>query len=158
MNPVLKFKRLEPEARMPVWATEGSMGADLFAFILSETGRPSNVILPPRSTQVIPTGLAIEPPGMDGDGMFWTPMILSRSGLALNYSIFVANAPGLIDADYRGEVKILLYNGGMGTQYVKHGDRIAQMVMVRMAWPTIANVEQLSETERGDKGFGSTGK
>lgn len=155
MQPWIKFKRLHEEAKLPVWATRGSIGADVFAFCLDEDRRKNKIVLPPRNTRAISTGLAIEPPEFFEDG--WIIMVLSRSGMAMN-SVFVANSPGLIDPDYRGELKVLLYNGGLETQYVSHGDRIAQLLVVRTAWATIIPVTDLSETDRGDKGLGSTGR
>ena len=150
-TPIIKFKRLQEGAKLPIWATTGSIGADLFAHIISENGRQTSTILPPRNTRAISTGLAIEPPELIECG--WTPMVLSRSGLALK-SIFVANAPGLIDSDYRGELKVLLYNGGLETEYISHGMRIAQLVLVRTSWFSMLPVDELSTTERG---LGSTG-
>ena len=151
---LIRFKRLQDQAELPKWMSKGAMGCDLSACIVNENNRPGTTILSPRSTRAISTGLAIEPPEFNVEG--WTVMLLSRSGLALN-SVFVANAPGLIDPDYRGELKVLLYNGGFETQYVKHHDRIAQLVLFRTAWPQLREVDMLTTTERGTKGFGSTG-
>lgn len=83
-------------------------------------------------------------------------MVVSRSGLALR-GIFVTNAPGILDPDYRGEIEVLLYNGGHEAHYVKHGDRIAQLIFAPFTPASVREVEALSETERGAKGFGSTG-
>lgn len=164
MTPQIRFKKLHPEAKLPIQALGDAIGADLFAFILGENGRPSRAIIPPRNTRAISTGLLIEPPsthhaeaiGSEPE-VIWTPMVFSRSGLALR-SIWVANAPGLIDPDYRGELKVILYNGGLETQYIEHDQRIAQLVLGQTAWPRVIEVKELSKTERGTKGFGSTGK
>lgn len=146
----LKFHKLHPGAILPRRWSEESVGYDLHAFSLSETGRPLKRLIPPRSTENISTGLLIEPP----PGHF--TMVCSRSGLA-KLSIVVANAPGIIDPDYRGEVKILLYNGGFQSYYVQHEDRIAQLVVVPATPLSIVEVTELSQTQRGDRGFGSTG-
>lgn len=164
MIPQIRFKKLHKEAKLPIQALGAAIGADLFAFVLSESGRPSKAIIPPRNTRAISTGLLIEPPAAHqaksiagNPEVVWTPMVFSRSGLALR-SIWVANAPGLIDPDYRGELKVILYNGGLETQYIEHDQRIAQIVLVHTTWPRVIEVEALSESERGDKGLGSTGK
>lgn len=146
----LKFKKLHPDALLPRRWSEESVGYDVHAYSVSETGRPSKVLLPPYNTRNISTGLLIEPP----PGYF--VMVCSRSGLA-KHSIFVANAPGIIDPDYRGEVRVLLYNGGLQSHYVQHEDRIAQLVLVPVSPHLVCEVDILSETERGEKGFGSTG-
>jgi dUTP pyrophosphatase len=146
----LKFHRLYPDATLPRRWSEESVGYDLHAYSVSETGRPLKRLIPPHSTQNISTGLAIEPPS----GYF--VMVCSRSGLA-KLSIMVANGPGIIDPDYRGEVKVLLYNGGFQSYYVQHEDRIAQLVVVPVTSISIVESEALSETGRGAKGFGSTG-
>lgn len=148
--PILKFKKLYPDARLPRNWTGDSVGYDVHCYAISESGRPNKCIIPPGNTVNISTGLLIEPP----PGYF--VMVCSRSGLAKR-SVFVANAPGIIDPDYRGEIKVLLYNGGIQTYYVQHEDRIAQLVLVPVSRLQIVEVEKLSETERGDAGFGSTG-
>jgi len=147
---VIKFRKLHKEAQIPRAQTPGSIGIDIHAFLLTDTGRPNNLVLPPRFTRIIPTGLAIEPPL----GKFL--MVCSRSGLATR-SIFVTNGPGIIDPDYRGELQVLLYNGGHESQYVKHGDRVAQLICLSASPVEGIEVATLSETERGRLGFGSTG-
>lgn len=146
----LGFMKLHDEAVLPRrWSAE-SVGYDLHAFCLSENGHPIKRIIPPRSTTNLETRLAIEPP----PGHF--VMVCSRSGLA-KHSIFVANAPGIIDPDYRGEVRVLLYNGGIQNHFVEHGARIAQLVVVPATTLEIVARTKLSETERGENGLGSTG-
>lgn len=99
---------------------------------------------------MVPTGIEIEvPPNHFG-------AVCSRSGLA-GRSIWVANAPGVIDPDYRGEIKVLLHNGGIETQYIKHDDRIAQLLIIPYAAATVLVTSKLSETARGSSGLGSTG-
>lgn len=147
---MLKFKKLHPDVKLPTWGTKGSVGCDVYAFCLSESGRPNTRLIPPRNTVVIETGLLIEPP------YGFAVMVCSRSGLAKS-SIFIANAPGIIDPDYRGEIKVLLYNGGLQSHYVRHDDRIAQLVLIPAFFPSMVEMEELSQTERGEKGFGSTG-
>lgn len=146
----VKFKRLHPEAQIPRAWTAGSIGLDLHAYLLTEEGRPNTALIPPSSTRNIPTGLLIEPP----EGYFL--MVCSRSGNAKE-SLFVTNSPGIIDPDYRGEIRVLLYNGSHMSMYVKHQDRIAQLIAVPAHHLESEAVEVLSETERGRLGLGSTG-
>lgn len=161
----IRFKRLHSEAKLPLQATSGSIGLDLFAFLISDSGRENTAMIPPRNTRMIPTGLLIDPPERqahngigDRGGHQWLVTVVSRSGLA-SKSIFVTNAPGIIDPDYRGELKVLLYNGSHETFYVKHGDRIGQLVLVRAEYGNAVEVEELSPAaSRGDAGFGSTGR
>lgn len=150
--PTILVKKLHPEAKVPRSWSDIAVGYDLHALILSDTGRPNNVIIPPQSTRSIHTGIAIECPA----GLF--AEVRSRSGLGRR-SIFVTNSPGTIDPDYRGEIEVLLYNGGRDTYYVQHGDRVAQLLFppVYIADFEFREVERLSETTRGVSGFGSTG-
>ena len=130
---------------LPAYATAQSAGLDLMAAIDAE------IVLSPGARQLIPTGLAIAlPAGFEAQ-------VRPRSGLALKHGITVLNSPGTIDADYRGEVKVLLINHGTEPFTLKRGDRIAQMVVApvtRIAWVTVA---ALDETARGAGGYGSTG-
>ncbi len=130
---------------LPAYATAQSAGLDLMAAI------DGDVTLAPGARQLIPTGLSIAlPAGHEAQ-------VRPRSGLALKHGITVLNSPGTIDADYRGEVKVLLINHGPENFMLKRGDRIAQMVVApvtRIAWVA---VEVLDETERGAGGYGSTG-
>ncbi|HWA46918.1 MAG TPA: dUTP diphosphatase [Dongiaceae bacterium] len=130
---------------LPAYATAQSAGLDLMAAIDGE------ITLAPGARQLIPTGLSIALP------IGYEAQVRPRSGLALKHGITVLNSPGTIDADYRGEVKVLLINHGAENFALKRGDRIAQMVVApvtRIAW-TI--VETLDETARGAGGYGSTG-
>lgn len=146
----IKFKKLVPDAILPQSQTPGSVGYDLHAHLLSETGRPIKQLIPPNSTRNVRTGLNIElPPG-------YFAMVCSRSGIAKR-SIFVTNGPGIIDPDYRGEVMVLLYNGSHESHWVQHQERIAQLVIMPVTYATMIEVDELSLTERGEAGFGSTG-
>lgn len=130
---------------LPAYATAQSAGLDLMAAIDGE------ITLAPGARQLIPTGLSIALPAG------YEAQVRPRSGLALKHGITVLNAPGTIDADYRGEVKVLLINHGPENFVLKRGDRIAQMVVApvtRIAWNV---VETLDETARGAGGYGSTG-
>jgi len=129
---------------LPFYATEHSAGLDLFSAV--------DEVIRPMERKLIPTGIAIElPEGFEAQ-------IRPRSGLALRHGITLLNSPATIDADYRGEIKVLLINLGEEEFIIKRGDRIAQMVIsqvVRVEWE---EVEELSTTSRGEGGFGSTGK
>lgn len=149
---LLQIKRLHPSAKLPLQATPNSVGLDLFALLISDTGRTNTALIPPRNTRMIRTGIACSPP--QGYALF----VCSRSGLAYKESLFVTNAPGVVDPDYTGEIMVLLYNGGIEPYYVKHEDRIAQLVMMPCAPPLIDVVENLQPSIRGDAGFGSTGR
>lgn len=137
-----------PHARglnLPAYATEQSAGVDLEAAV------ESPVTFKSGERQLIPTGLAIAlPSGFEAQ-------IRPRSGLALKNGITVLNSPGTIDADYRGEIKVILINLGQESFTVERGMRIAQMVIAPHAHVAWQNVEKLDDTERGSGGFGSTG-
>ena len=152
---LLKVTKLHPDAKLPHKATSMSIGADVYAYIKSESGRELTWSLPSGMTRMIPTGLVCvaQPP--------FSILVASRSGLAAQRTLFVTNAPGIIDPDYRGEIKILLHNGGTDNQFVKHGDRIAQLILVPIPIPDVSESEmdlRLLESERGAAGFGSTGE
>ena len=141
----LKIKLLNPLARLPAYATGHSAGMDLCAAL----GKP--LILKPRETRLVPTGLALEiPPGFEGQ-------VRPRSGLALKHGITVANAPGTIDADYRGEVGVILVNLGKKAFTINPGDRIAQLVISPVVRAQLIEARTLKETKRGAGGFGHTG-
>mgnify|MGYP001374269146 CR=1 FL=1 len=139
------IKRLSKEASLPKYETSGSSGMDLAANI------ETDVIINPGKTAIIPTGLALSiPKGFE-------VQIRPRSGLAAKQKISVLNSPGTIDADYRGEIKVILINLGQELFKVEKGLRIAQMVVCPIVQATLKEVSDLSETERGKGGFGSTG-
>jgi len=143
---VVKVKKLHPNAVVPQRMTPGAAGADLYACLDNE------VILGPGQRVLIPTGLSLEIP----------PLCLGhvqpRSGLAAKFGITVANSPGLVDEDYRGELKVILVNHGTSEFTISNGDRIAQFVIQQYVPVFYEEEEELSETERGTGGFGSTGR
>ena len=138
-------KRLSKEVSLPKYETTGSSGMDLSANI------NTNINIDPGKTAIIPTGLAISiPKGFE-------VQIRPRSGLAAKQKISVLNTPGTIDADYRGEIKVILINLGKDSFEVEKGSRIAQMVVCPVVQAQLKEVNDLSETDRGKGGFGSTG-
>jgi dUTP diphosphatase len=140
----LAVRRLHPDARLPVRAHEGDAGLDLHAV--------EGFRLEPGQRASIPTGIAVEiPPGHAG-------LVLPRSGLAARHGIALVNAPGLIDAGYRGEIKVLLVNTDRDAAFeAAVGDRIAQLVIVRVEALDAVETESLADSERGEGGFGSSG-
>lgn len=146
MAMVLKLKKLRESAVVPQNATAGSAGYDLCA----DTDSP--IEIPPGETRMVPTGIAAQiPAGYAG-------FVFARSGLGIKQGIVPANCVGVIDSDYRGEIMVGLRNHSAAAFTVSGGDRIAQMVLMPVATPEIALCEELSETQRGAGGFGSTGK
>ena len=139
------IKRLSKEVSLPKYETSGSSGMDLAANI------DANINIDPGKSAIIPTGLALSiPKGFE-------VQIRPRSGLAAKQKISVLNTPGTIDADYRGEIKVILINLGQETFKVEKGLRIAQMVVCPIVQAQLKEVDDLNETERGKGGFGSTG-
>ena len=130
---------------LPSYATAGSAGMDIRANLTEA------VTLQPLQRNLIPTGLFIELP----EG--YEAQIRPRSGLALKQGITCLNSPGTVDADYRGEIKIILINLSNEVQYINHGDRIAQMVITKAEIAVLLLVEELNESLRGQGGFGHTG-
>ena len=139
-------KKLNPKAELPKYKTEGSSGMDLMALI------ENPITIKPQNSALIPTGLSITIPE-DTE-----IQIRPRSGLAAKSSISVLNTPGTIDSDYRGEIKIILFNHGKEEFTVKNNDRIAQMILMPVLKAEFEEVEELPKTVRGSGGFGSTGK
>ena len=140
------IKKLNSKVKLPKYKTDGSSGMDLMAFL----SKP--ILIMPQKSELIPTGLSIAIP--DNTEV----QIRPRSGLAAKNNISVLNTPGTIDSDYRGELKVILYNHGSEEFIVNNDDRIAQMILVPIIKATFEEVENLPETIRGDGGFGSTGK
>lgn len=140
----LRIARLDERARLPTRAHDGDAGLDLYAL--------DDALLAPGQRTSVPTGIAVEiPPGQAG-------LVLPRSGLAARHGISVVNAPGLIDSGYRGEVRVLLLNTDRDQPFqVSAGDRIAQLVLVRVELLTPVEVDALTDSERGAGGFGSSG-
>lgn len=142
----ISVKKLDPKAKMPTYGSDSAAGADLYA-CLSDT-----VTVAPGETVFIPTGLSMElPSGYAG-------LIYARSGLACKHGLAPANKVGVIDSDYRGEFIVALHNHGSVPQTVACGDRIAQLLITPVITPGFQEVETLSQTERAQGGFGSTGK
>jgi dUTP pyrophosphatase len=141
----IKIKKLNKNAILPKYMTDKSAGMDIFACI------DNSIVLKPLQRVLIPTGLSIALP----DG--YEAQIRPRSGLAYKHGVTLLNTPGTIDADYRGEIKIILINFGNEEFQINHGDRIAQMIISKIEKPIIKIAQNLDDTERGKGGFGSTG-
>jgi dUTP pyrophosphatase len=141
----LRVRRLHPEACLPSRAYDGDAGLDLYAL--------EPVTLPPGERASVSTGIALEiPAGQAG-------LVLPRSGLAARHGIALVNAPGLIDAGYRGELRVLLLNTDRHDPFtISQGERVAQLVLVRVELPEVAEVQELALSERGSGGFGSSGQ
>ncbi len=146
MTVTVKVRRVRPsELPLPKYQTPLSAGLDLLADLTEE------ISLEPLDRRLIPTGLSLElPAGYEGQ-------VRPRSGLALKQGLTCLNSPGTIDADYRGEVGVLLINLSKERVILKRGDRIAQLVIAPVVQAVLAEVEVLTETVRGEGGFGSTG-
>ena len=140
------IKKTNKEVITPKYKTDGSSGVDLSAFL------EKKVVIKPNSSELIPTGLQVAIPEE------LEIQIRPRSGLAAKESIGVLNSPGTIDSDYRGELKIILFNHGKEDFIINNGDRIAQMVLVPILKMEFEEVDNLPDTVRGQGGFGSTGK
>ena len=138
--------KLHPSVQLPSYKTEGSSGMDLMAFIENST------MISPNSSAIIPTGISVAIPN-DVE-----IQIRPRSGLAAKSNISVLNTPGTIDSDYRGEIKVILFNHGSKEFIVKNQDRIAQMILMPVLKVDFEEVDDLPETLRGSGGFGATGK
>ena len=140
------IKKINSKIKLPKYKTGGSSGMDLMAHL----DKP--IIIKPKKSELIPTGLFIAIPENT------EVQIRPRSGLAVKNNISVLNTPGTIDSDYRGELKVILYNHGDKEFIINNEDRIAQMVLVPIIKASFEEVENLPETIRGEGGFGSTGK
>ena len=140
------IKKINKEVITPKYKTDGSSGVDLSAFL------EKKVVIKPHSSELIPTGLHVAIPEE------LEIQIRPRSGLAAKESIGVLNSPGTIDSDYRGELKIILFNHGKEDFIINNGDRVAQMVLVPILKMEFEEVDSLPDTVRGQGGFGSTGK
>ena len=140
------IKKLNSSVELPTYKTDGASGMDLMAFIKEP------ITLKPNSSCLVPTGLSV---AFSKD---FEIQIRPRSGLAAKNSISVLNTPGTIDSDYRGEIKVLIYNHGNTDFNINNGDRIAQMVLSPIIKMDLEEVKSLPKTIRGEGGFGSTGK
>ncbi len=139
------------EIPLPSYETPGSAGADLRANFDADR-REQGVVLAPGARILIPTGLRLEIPHG------YEVQIRPRSGLALKHGITLPNSPGTIDSDYRGPLGVIVLNTGQESFHIRHGDRIAQMIVAPVVQATFNMVEELTETARGEGGFGSTGR
>lgn len=142
----IPVKKLREGAKLPTFGSPDAAGADLYACLQND------VIISPGETAFIPTGLAMEiPKGFAG-------LIYARSGLACKQGLAPANKVGVIDSDYRGEFMIALHNHGTVERTISHGERVAQLIITPVLIPCYEEVTELSDTDRGSGGFGSTGK
>lgn len=144
---LLKLEHFDENLQLPSYESHSAAGADLRACLENK----DRLVIPPGKRLLVPTGLAMEIP------QGYEVQIRPRSGLSLKTQLLVVNSPGTIDADYRGEVKIIMGNLGDSEEIIEHGDRIAQMVLCPVTQAKIEVVDTLSETQRGSGGFGSTG-
>ena len=140
------IKRLDPSVKLPEYKTSGASGMDLVAFLKD----PINI--KPKKSSLIPTGLSV------AFAENHEIQIRPRSGLAAKKNISVLNTPGTIDSDYRGEIKVIIYNHGDTDFMINNGDRIAQMILAPVIKMKLEETDKLPETIRGKGGFGSTGK
>ena len=143
----IKFLEHNKENKQPFYATEGSAGMDLAACI------DEDIVLAPMERVLVPTGIAIKLPSSD-----YGAFLFARSGLACKKGLAPANKVGVIDSDYRGEIKVALHNHGKEPQTVLKGERVAQMVIMDYHPCAYIESESLDETKRGEGGFGSTGR
>ena len=139
-------KKLDPSIELPAYKTEGASGMDLMASIKEP------IVLKSQNSCLVPTGIAV------AFSNEFEIQIRPRSGLAAKNNISVLNTPGTIDSDYRGEIKVILYNHGKEDFLINNKDRIAQMVLTPVIKMNFEEIEELPETIRGEGGFGSTGK
>ena len=139
-------KKLDPNVELPKYKTEGSSGLDLMAFI------DNPIKISPNTSALIPTGISV---AISNDLEI---QIRPRSGLAAKSSVTVLNTPGTIDSDYRGEIKIILFNHGKEDFIINNKDRVAQMILTPVVKMELEETDSLPNTIRGEDGFGSTGK
>jgi|TARA_B100001093_G_scaffold66166_1_gene56140 dUTP pyrophosphatase len=140
------IKKLDPAVKLPAYKTNGASGMDLMAFIKEP------ISVKPKTSNLIPTGLSV---AFSED---YEIQIRPRSGLAAKNNISVLNTPGTVDSDYRGEIKVIIYNHGSENFVINNGDRIAQMILTPVIKMELEETNNLPETIRGEGGFGSTGK
>ena len=140
------IRKLSPDVELPSYKTSGASGMDLMAFI------KSSIIIKPKTSCLVPIGLSI---AFSED---YEVQIRPRSGLAAKNNISVLNTPGTIDSDYRGEIKVIIYNHSNSDFLINNKDRIAQMILTPVLKMEFEMTDELPETIRGEDGFGSTGK
>ncbi len=141
----VRIRKLSENAKVPSYGSEFAAGADLYACL------DADIVIQPHETAVIPTGIALELP------VGYAGLIYARSGLATKKGLAPANKVGVVDCDYRGEVKVALLNHGTTAQTVSAGERVAQLVIAPYITADFEECDELSETVRGAGGFGSTG-
>lgn len=142
----VKVKKLHPNAQLPAYGSVEAAGADLYACL------DAPVVIAPGETAWIPTGIALEvPKGCAG-------LVYARSSMGVKRGLAPANKVGVIDSDYRGEIRVVLLNHGKETQTVEPGERVAQFIITPVLTPAYVETDALSDTDRGVGGFGSTGK
>ncbi len=142
----ISVKKLDPSAILPTYGSQEAAGADLYACLTEP------VIIQPGESAWITTGIALEvPQGCAG-------LIYARSSLGTKRGLAPANKVGVVDSDYRGEIRVVLHNHGKQAQTIEHGERIAQFIITPVLTPAYEEVEELTDTKRGTGGFGSTGK
>ena len=145
MEPI-QVKKLHPKAILPTYGSAEAAGADLYACL------EAPAVIGPGETVWIPTGIALEvPKGCAG-------LVYARSSMGAKRDLAPANKVGVIDSDYRGEIRVVLHNHGSRVQQVEPGERVAQLLITPVYTPGFTEVEELSDTQRGTGGFGSTGK
>ena len=142
----VQIKKLDPLVKLPAYKTDGASGMDLMAFIKEP------ITVKPKTSELIPTGLSV------AFSKNYEIQIRPRSGLAAKSNISILNTPGTIDSDYRGELKVIIYNHGDENFTIQNQDRIAQMVLTPVLKIELQETKTLTETIRGEGGFGSTGK
>ncbi len=140
------IKKLDPTVKLPEYKTKGASGMDLVALIKEP------MKIKPKTSSLVPTGISV------AFSENYEIQIRPRSGLAAKNNISVLNSPGTIDSDYRGEVKVIIFNHGENNFVINNGDRIAQMVLSPIIKMELEEIDDLPETLRGESGFGSTGK
>lgn len=142
---IVRVKKLRPEAHLPTYGSSMAAGADLYA-CLDEA-----VSIAPGETFWVPTGIALEvPPGCAG-------LVCARSSMGAKRGLAPANKVGVIDSDYRGEIRVVLFNHGTKTQTIAPGERVAQLLITPVVMPQYVQAQELDDTQRGTGGFGSTG-
>ena len=142
----IRVKKLREGATLPTYGTPDAAGADLYACLAEP------LTIAPGETAFVPTGIAMEVPEQCAG------LIYARSGLACKRGLAPANKVGVVDSDYRGEIIVVLHNHGSAPQTISSGERIAQMIITPVLTPAYVEAEELTDTDRAAKGFGSTGK
>ena len=147
MDTTLHVKRLDPRAQLPAYQTPGSAAMDLAALL------DAPLTLAPGARAAVPTGLAIALPGPE-----WVALVCARSGLGIKHGVSLSNGVGVIDSDYRGEIRVGLWNTSQAPYTIQPGDRVAQLMVLPVGLAQVVERDELPETQRGAGGFGSTGR